>query len=151
MPARFAPHLLLCPACTLCPAPACPRSPPFGQALREVANHLRNERLHRRHVHNLELGLVNGAIWAAVQPQLVHDGEHRDVGLAGARGRADEHVLAREERGVAHRRLHAVERVHALERVLRPLGQLIDRTQLLAGRKRLGLGVRDVHDVVALV
>ena len=81
----------------------------------------------------------------------MHDTQHGHVGLPRPRRRADEHVLAAEQRRVAHRALHPVEAVHALEGALAPVGELLDGAQLLARLERLGLEVRDVDDIIALV
>ena len=81
----------------------------------------------------------------------MHDAKHGYVGLSRSRGRADEHVLAAEQRRVAHGALHSVEAVHALEGRLGPLWELLDGAQLLARLEGLGLEVRDMDHIIALV
>lgn len=72
------------------------------EARAEGARDLGGEGLHGRDVHDLEAVLGDGAICLPVLRELVQYRHHRDVGLARARGRADEHVLVRVEP-----RLHA--------------------------------------------
>mmetsp|Transcript_3106 Transcript_3106/g.7163 ORF Transcript_3106/g.7163 Transcript_3106/m.7163 type:complete len:711 (-) Transcript_3106:35-2167(-) len=121
------------------------------EACAQVAHHLRHQRLHGSHVHNLKRREVQAPVGLAVEPQLVEDGKHRDVGLAGAGGRAQQHVLGGQQRGVVHLALDAVEGLHAGERGLGPLGQLLDGAQRLPVGKRLGLQRRDVHLLVPLL
>mmetsp|Transcript_62196 Transcript_62196/g.148188 ORF Transcript_62196/g.148188 Transcript_62196/m.148188 type:complete len:1090 (-) Transcript_62196:715-3984(-) len=96
------------------------------QALRKVHHDLRDQRLHGRQIDNLELVKREAAVLPPVQPDLVQHGEQRDVGLTGAGGRADEHVVRVEQRGFVHPGLDAVKRVGAIKGRARPLGELRD-------------------------
>ena len=74
---------------------------PVGlEALREVPDHLGNKGLHGCHVDDLEGRGVDGAVVPEVHPDLVEDAQHGAVGLSGARGGAQQHVLAGEHRGL---------------------------------------------------
>ena len=121
------------------------------EAVAEVTHHLRHERLHGRHVDNLERGCVDATVGPAVQANLVEDGEHRHVGLTRTRGRTQEHILRREHRGVVHLALHPVQGLHATERGLRPLWKLFDGAEDLAIRESLRLQRGDVNLLVALL
>jgi hypothetical protein len=124
----------------------------------KVAHHLLHQRLHRRNVHDLEFvqserhllrpraarvglgGLVidDAAVGGAgeVEAELVQDREHRHVGLARARRRADEHVVRLEHCERVHARLHAVQLLHAAEGGARPGRELGEADELLVGARR---------------
>ena len=81
---------------------------------------------------------------------LMQDSKHGAIRLASARGRANEHILCAEERGLAHAALDAVQAGHAAEGRLRPLWQLRDLHQLLVLAEWLGLERWHVHLLITL-
>mmetsp|Transcript_40327 Transcript_40327/g.94748 ORF Transcript_40327/g.94748 Transcript_40327/m.94748 type:complete len:681 (-) Transcript_40327:488-2530(-) len=98
---------------------------------RKVAHNLRHQRLHRRQIDDLERLQVQRPVLAPVQPDLVQHGEERDVGLAGARRRAHQHVVRLEQRSLADAGLDAVEALGVLEGRLHPVRERVDAPQLL--------------------
>eukprot|EP00982_Pelagococcus_subviridis_P006988 30392-Pelagococcus_subviridis.AAC.5 len=114
----------------------------------QVTDHLRDERLHRRDVHDLKRAQIEAPVLPAVQGELVEYRQHRDVRLPRARGRAEEKVLRREHRGLVHLALHAVQGLHAFKRRVRPGRNLFDRPQRLVVRERFRLERGNVHLLV---
>eukprot|EP00965_Chrysotila_dentata_P195808 6177196-Pleurochrysis_carterae.AAC.1 len=121
------------------------------EALAEVEHHLLDERLHRRHVDDLEGVQRDVAVGGALHANLVQHGQHGHVRLAGAGWRAEQHVVGREEGAVVDARLDAVERLHALEGGARPLGHRVDGHERLLLGEGLGLERGHVHLLVALL
>mmetsp|Transcript_6096 Transcript_6096/g.18586 ORF Transcript_6096/g.18586 Transcript_6096/m.18586 type:complete len:495 (+) Transcript_6096:2793-4277(+) len=108
--------------------------------------HLGGERLHGRHVHDLEvvaaLRRQTARLLVHVLRQLAQHCAHGHVGLAGAGGRTHQQVLVAVEGRLPHLALHAVQLAVALEGQLRPRGQRLDaqevRSAPLLGGQLLG-------------
>mmetsp|Transcript_35800 Transcript_35800/g.83559 ORF Transcript_35800/g.83559 Transcript_35800/m.83559 type:complete len:230 (-) Transcript_35800:1019-1708(-) len=77
--------------------------------------------------------------------------KHRNVRLASASGCAEKHVLVGFEGARKDTRLHAVERAHALEGGVRPLGELLDGHEALVVGEGLRLERGHVHLLVPLL
>ena len=67
-------------------------------------------------IRHLEGVKVDGTVGATVLPNLVQQRQHGYVGLAGASGGAEQHILCREEGRLVDRALDAVQARHALKR-----------------------------------
>lgn len=129
------------------------------QPLREGRHHLLRQGLHRGHIDGLQARLVDQALGTpaygvpAAALDVVLDereeGEHGNVGLAGARGGADEKVLLAVVGRVEDRGLDAVQLLEVLERQLCPGLERLGHVHHLHGREGLGLVWRgDVHLLV---
>ena len=57
--------------------------------------------LHWRNIYNFEALQVDGAIIVHVAPQLMQDGQHRNIGLACSRGGTQQNVVCSKQGGVA--------------------------------------------------
>mmetsp|Transcript_6965 Transcript_6965/g.17862 ORF Transcript_6965/g.17862 Transcript_6965/m.17862 type:complete len:257 (+) Transcript_6965:487-1257(+) len=121
--------------------------PQRRKALGEGARHLRGQRLHGRHVHDLEVCFLNDPV-LHVLAYLSQHSYHRNVGLASASGSTHQHVLVAVEAGLVDGGLDAVERLVARKRLLSKRLHLLDLDERHLGR--LGFGGRHAYLFIAL-
>ncbi|KJR89206.1 uncharacterized protein SPSK_05806 [Sporothrix schenckii 1099-18] len=120
------------------------------EPLAKVADLLLDEGLERRNVDNLERVEVDLArLRVAVVVDGAQDGQHGHVGLAAARGRADQHVAVVLEGGWVAAGLDAVERLGGAKGAASPGGQVRDGDVAVLGVAAL-LGRRHVDLLVTL-